>query len=151
MRKLMIRQLEQQLSKLRPCLEVDRPSVGWIKTIREALGMTAEQLGKRLNVSQQRISELEKNEIEGNAALKSIRGAAEALNCHFVYFLVPNEPIERILEKQAEKIAQKRLAILSHSMELEDQLVNKTEQHLQISELVQELMTTKPKDLWNDK
>lgn len=147
----MIRQLEQQLSKLRPSLQVGRPSVGWVKTIREGLGMTAEQLGKRLNVSQQRISELEKNEAEGSVALKSIKAAAEALNCHFVYFLVPKEPIGQILENQAERIAQRRFATISHSMELEDQLVNKAEQRLQISELAQELLTARPKELWNDK
>lgn len=146
----MIRQLEQQLSWLQPTTKVSRPDFGWLKTIREAFGMTAAQLGKRLNVSQQRVSELEKNETEGTAALKSIQKAAEALNCDFVYFLIPREPIEQIIEKQAKKVASRRLAILSHSMELEDQLVSKKEQHRQMSDLAKELIETKPRELWND-
>ncbi|MEI6804969.1 MAG: mobile mystery protein A [Myxococcaceae bacterium] len=150
MRKLMIRQLEQQLRWLQSTTKVSRPALGWVKTMREAFGMTAGQLGKRLNVSQQRVSELEKNEIEGTAALKSIQAAADALNCDFVYFLIPREPIEEIIEKQAKKVASGRLAILSHSMELEDQLVSKKEQHQQISELAKELIDTKPRELWND-
>lgn len=149
MRKLMIRQLEQQLSWLQSATKVSRPALGWVKTMREAFGMTAGQLGKRLKVSQQRISELEKNETEGTAALKSIQAAAEALNCDFVYFLIPRGSIQQIIEKQAEKVASERLAILSHSMELENQLVSKKEHHQQMSELAKELIDTKPREIWN--
>ena len=146
----MIRQLEQEIKKLQIATQVNRPALGWIKAIREAFGMTARQLGKRLNVSQQRVSELEKNEKEGTAALKSMQMAAEALNCEFVYFLVPRESIEKTMEKQAEQVALKRLTTLSHSMELEDQLVSKKEQHRQIIEFAKELVDTKPRELWNE-
>lgn len=149
-RKLMIRQVEQQLRPLRAAVGIKRPASGWLKTIRELFGMTAEQLGKRLNVSQQRISELEKNEVEGTAALRSIETAANALNCDFVYFLIPRESPEEMMLRKAEKIAKQRLSIISHSMELENQQVSKKEQERQIKELAQELLRTRPKEIWNE-
>ena len=150
MRKLMIRQLDQVVGKISGLNKIQRPNVGWIKTLREAFGMTAEQLGKRLHVSQQRVSELEKNEVEGIAMLKSIKAAAEALECEFVYFLIPKSPIGKILKQRAEHVAKKHLSHLTHSMELEAQGVSNKERYEQITELAQELLNKKPKELWDE-
>jgi len=70
---------------------IRRPERGWIRAIRDALGINGPQLARRLGVSKQRISVLEKAEIEGGASLNSIRQAADALNCDLVYALVPRE------------------------------------------------------------
>jgi len=77
---------------------IRRPERGWIRTIRDALGISGPQLARQLGVSKQRISALEKAEIEGGASLNSIRQAADALNCNLVYALIPRE------EKVADKV-----------------------------------------------
>ena len=59
-------QLDKRFSKLRPFVQVARPSRGWIRAIREALGMTTGQLAKRLGVQQPRVIVLERCEADGN-------------------------------------------------------------------------------------
>jgi len=70
---------------------IQQPQRGWIRAIRDALGVSGPQLAFRLGVSKQRISALEKAEIEGGASLNSIRQAADALDCDLVYALVPRD------------------------------------------------------------
>ncbi|MFM8648094.1 MAG: helix-turn-helix domain-containing protein, partial [Methylocystis sp.] len=76
--------LDRRLTALRAEPLITPPS-GWIKAIRESLGMTAEQLARRMGVVQSRVSTLEKAECSGTPSLKSLRQAAEAMNCTLVY------------------------------------------------------------------
>jgi predicted DNA-binding mobile mystery protein A len=66
------------------------PNRGWIKAIREALGMTTVQLAKRLGVKQPSVTALEQSEAKGTIELATLRRVAEALDCVLVYALVPN-------------------------------------------------------------
>ena len=48
--------------RLKPLKETDlnlRPPRGWIKAVREALGMTSAQLGRRISVSQPQVLKME--------------------------------------------------------------------------------------------
>ncbi len=65
------------------------PPGGWIRSKRTKMGITGRQLASKLGVTKQRISALEKAEISGAASLKSMRQAAEAMGCEFVYALIP--------------------------------------------------------------
>jgi DNA-binding MarR family transcriptional regulator len=40
------------------------PRAGWIRTLREALGMTATQLARRMGVAQPTVTKLEQSEVE---------------------------------------------------------------------------------------
>ena len=73
--------------------------------IRDALGMTTAQFGRRLGVSQPRIIELEKSEVTGNVTLHTLQRAAEVLNCRLVYALVPERPLAEIVNERAALIA----------------------------------------------
>ena len=53
-----------------------RPSKGWIRAIRDALGMTAEQLGERMGVSQPTVQGLETSEADDAIQLKRMSGYA---------------------------------------------------------------------------
>ena len=65
-------QLDKRFAKLKPLTnEAARPSRGWIRAIREALGMTTGQLAKRLGVHQPRVIELERGEATGNCTVKA--------------------------------------------------------------------------------
>ena len=132
MKDLMKRQVMRELHKLSDMRLVIKPQMGWIRTIREALGMSAEQLGKRLSIIQQRVSAIEKAEPKGTLKLKTLEEVSLALNCDLIYFLVPKEPLENMLERQANKVARKRIEKSSHSMDLEEQSISREEKERQI-------------------
>ena len=68
-------QLDKRFSKLRPFAQAARPSRGWIRVIREALGMTTGQFAKRLGVQQPRVIVLERGEADGNITMKTLERA----------------------------------------------------------------------------
>ena len=102
--------LDTQLKPLRDMEPLIRPGRGWIKAIREAIGMTTGQFARRLGVSQPRVAALEKAEADGVVTLKRLRQAAEALDCDFVYALVPRKPLEQVVKDRARDIAERQLA-----------------------------------------
>jgi predicted DNA-binding mobile mystery protein A len=82
-----------------------RPLAGWIKPIRSALCMTKKQFSERMGVHLSRVSKIEKAEIDDSITVKSMRRAAEALNCEFVYAIVPRSTLTL---KELIKIQEKR-------------------------------------------
>ncbi|HUB91288.1 MAG TPA: mobile mystery protein A [Dyella sp.] len=98
-----------------------RPNQGWIRAIRQALGMTAEQLGHRMGVTQATLSGLEASEISGSIRLATLRKAAEAMHCTLVYAFVPSTSLENIMQDQARKVANEQLKPVEHTMLLENQ------------------------------
>jgi predicted DNA-binding mobile mystery protein A len=150
-RRIMRNQLDtsfEQLSKLR---SFQPPVKGWLRSIREALGMTGKQLGERLEVSQPRVVKMEKDEISGALTLKSMRQAAEAMNCVFVYAVVPRTSLDETIRQQALKVAGKRLSHTSHTMLLEDQMVSNDEQKKMLEDKVEDLIRDIPSDFWSNK
>lgn len=112
-----------------------KPPQGWIRTIREALGMTSTQLERRMGLSQPRIIQMEKN--EKNLKIATLKKAATALGCRLVYALVPNEPIEEKLRDRAREKAAALTRKVHINMALENQQVDST---AQIDELASELL-----------
>jgi predicted DNA-binding mobile mystery protein A len=99
------------------------PKDGWIRSIRQSLGMSAMDLGNRLGIARQSILALEKSELEGRIQIDSLKKVAEAMDCTLVYALVPKSSLEDFVQKQIQKIAKENLIKVSHSMKLEDQEV----------------------------
>jgi predicted DNA-binding mobile mystery protein A len=147
---LMNRQVSRELGKLTKIGQIARPPSGWIRSIREALGMTTSQLAKKLGVIQQRVSTIEDAERRGALKISSLEQVASALNCRLVYFLIPAEPLEKMLEQRARIVAKRRLDLSTHSMDLEDQAVSDEEKRRQFEELVKELLMKRPKELWDE-
>jgi predicted DNA-binding mobile mystery protein A len=77
------------------------PSRGWIREIREALMMSQFELGQRMGVSQPRVAQIERHEPNGLVQLETIRRAAAALGCSLLYVLVPEQPLQRMVRRQA--------------------------------------------------
>ena len=111
---------------LAPLLKLPRrrPQRGWVRAIRDALGMTAEQLGDRSGVTQSTIQRLETSEAADTIQLNSLRRLAEGLGCELVYVLVPRETLSATYDAAARDVARRELAQVSHSMALEDQAVD---------------------------
>ncbi len=149
-KRLVREQLEDSLQRLAPLRSVSQPPKGWIRAIRDALGMTAKQLAARLGVSQQAVARIENNELAGAVTIKTMRRVAESLDCVFVCGFVPRSSLETTLRNQAERVAAKRLRQASHTMALEDQSLTKDEHQKVQSELVDELVATLPSNLWSE-
>jgi len=148
-KKLIREQLDASLQRLRPLLDVTAPPKGWIRAIRDALGMTAKQLANRLGVAQQAVARIEKDELAGSVTIKTMRRIAECLDCVFVYGFVPRTRLEETVARQAKKVAAQRLAQASQTMSLENQALSRRENEQALSALVDELIRTLPSNLWN--
>jgi predicted DNA-binding mobile mystery protein A len=149
-KKLVRQQLEITLQKFRPLLDISMPPKGWIRAVRDALGMNGRQLADRLNVTRQRVALIEKDELGSSATLKTMRRVAESLDCVFVYALVPRTSLEQTLHEQAKRLAKKRLARASHTMMLENQELSEIDQEQALNDMVKELIETQPSTLWDD-
>ena len=143
-------QLDKRLNILQNMDILARPPRGWIKAIREALGMTTAQLGKRMGVSQPRAVGIEKAETLGSLTLESLERAARALDCRLVYALVPRKKLELLVEDRARELAKKRLRATSHSMALENQRVDEVDELEHLKRLVQKLLDQPGSTLWED-
>lgn len=101
-----------------------RPSRGWLRAIRDALGMSGRQLGDRIGVSQQRVSKIEQSEADGTITLNSLRDAADALGCELVYALVPRTSLQGLVVERARQKAKEIVGAVDRTMRLEDQQVD---------------------------
>jgi predicted DNA-binding mobile mystery protein A len=149
-RHLVIDQLNVTLERLNQLKAVKTPHKGWIRAIRDALGMSGTQLAERLQVSRPRIPRLEQDELTGSVTLKTMRQTAEALDCVFVYALVPRTSLDDMIRTQAKKVAGTRLQRTSHTMLLEDQLISNSDQQREYDAMVDELVLEIPRDLWSE-
>jgi predicted DNA-binding mobile mystery protein A len=141
-------QLDKTLSGYAIVKQATSPVKGWIRAIREALGMSGKQLANRLKVSQPRIPKLEQDEVSGAVSLKTMRLAAEAMNCVFVYAIVPRGTLEETVRMQARRVAEARTRRVAHTMMLEAQSLSVEEQRTSLDAAVEELVREMPKDLW---
>jgi predicted DNA-binding mobile mystery protein A len=91
--------LDSDLERLRSA-QVPVPEHGWLRTIREALGLSMAEVGRRLGLPRQGILALERREALGAVSLKTLREAAAAFDAELVYAIVPRRPLDRMLEEQ---------------------------------------------------
>lgn len=142
--------LERRLAPLRE-INFTRPQRGWLRAMREALGMTTRQLAQRMGKSQSVIVDSEKSEARESISLASLRQAAEAMDCVLVYAIVPKEPIDDILRARATEVAELQLARASHTMALENQSLSGADQRAERERLIDELLRGPTTRLWDEK
>jgi predicted DNA-binding mobile mystery protein A len=128
----------------------NRPAKGWVRAIRDALGLTTRQYAARLGVHPSRVGALEMGEVDETLTLQSLRRAAEALDCRVVYALVPNQPLEAMLRQRAEHKADQQLQRVGHTMRLENQELTGAAHQRQREQLVDELLRGNPHRLWDE-
>jgi predicted DNA-binding mobile mystery protein A len=146
-----IRHLDSRFAALRPLAKSQRPPKGWLRAIRDALGMTTAQLGRRLDVSQPRIVELEQSEVSGSLSLNTLQRAAEALGCRLVYALVPEKPLAETVRDRAELLANRQTSAVEHSMRLEDQAVRDKRASRELRRQAIDDLMRRPARLWDEK
>ena len=146
--RLKLKQVEELAQPFRRLARAPAPRGGWVRAIREALGMSAKQLGTRVRVTRQTIENFERSEARGKITLDSLNKLAKALGCRVAYALVPEKPLSEIQRDQARAVAEGLLKTASHSMKLEAQSVSEKEQHRQRDRMVEALLHGNPKKLW---
>ena len=100
------------------------PRSGWIKAIRESLGISIHQLAGLLGIDKGNVSRLEQREVKKKITLESIHKVAEAMDCEFIYAIVPKNSIpslDAIVSQRADELAQEILTQAEHTMRLEKQ------------------------------
>ena len=149
-KKLILKQLDDTLKIFYPIRTMVAPPKGWIHAIRIGLGMSARQLGERMNVNRQRIDRIEQDEKQGRVTVNTLRNVAEAMDCEFVYGFVPRETLELTVRDQARRVAVKRMNRSNQMMRLEAQELGDAEKVQVLKELIDEIIETMPRNLWDE-
>lgn len=123
------------------------PIHGWIKAIRDSLGMSAKQLGVRLGITQPSVAALEKSEVKGTIELQTLRRVAEAMDCTVIYALVPNKRLETMVRDRARLTWSRMRTPIEHSMSLENQAVHAPLDDDLLDEYVR---SVNPRRLWDE-
>ena len=113
--------LDERLVPLGPASRYATPRLGWIRAVRDALGMSAADLATRMGISGASVRSLEETEMSGGIRLSSLRRAAEAMDCTLAYVFIPNESLEHTVQREAHLILDQQLGRVRQTMALEAQ------------------------------
>lgn len=144
-------QLDRFFDRSEEVLKYSMPKKGWIKEIREALGMSMNDLAERLNTQKQRIERMERDEVYGKVKVDTLRKVAEAMNCELVYFIVPKSSLQETIEKQARMTATEIASHVDTAMKLEMQGIPVTSHEQMIEDLTHQLVFDNDRRIWKSK
>lgn len=128
-----------------------RPTAGWLRAIREALGMTSAGLAARLEITASGLRKLEQAEASDAITLGTLRRVAEALDCDLQYALVPRRPLRDMRKQQALRLAQQCQQRAGRTMALEAQPIDAPSEGAQerLEAMAQEILRTSGARLWD--
>lgn len=118
--------LDERLPVLREATAAAvRPTRGWLRAVREAIGAKQGPIAQRMGVQRQSYARFETNEASGAISLNTLQKAADAMDCDVVYYLVPRPKVAMTYADLARRHDPKfkHLQASEHSMALEDQAV----------------------------
>jgi predicted DNA-binding mobile mystery protein A len=144
---LPLSQLDKVLTTWRS-LPRSLPGGGWLRAIRQALGMTTRQLAKSVGVTQAAVADAERSEAKGDITLATLRRYANAMDCDLVYALIPRRPLEEVVASRAEQLAREQVLRVRHSMSLENQLTDTEHLEREVASLRRQLLEGKRSRLW---
>jgi predicted DNA-binding mobile mystery protein A len=147
-RDLQIQQMDALLETWRTAQLSARPRSGWVRAIRESLGMSAAAFARRLGMTPVGVRKLESAEASDAITLASLRKLAQALDCELQYALVPRNSLQQQVRDRAEMVARERLRPIAHSMALGDQAVQGPQNKLQLEVAIKDLIEGSRRELW---
>ncbi|HQT82267.1 MAG TPA: mobile mystery protein A [Ferrovaceae bacterium] len=147
-RDLQLQQMDALLKTWKATQLSVRPKSGWVRAIRESLGMSAAAFARRLGMTPAGVRKLESAEASDAITLASLRKLAQALDCELQYALVPRTSLVQQVKNQAETVARERLRPIAHSMALEDQAVQEPQNKLQLELAIKDLIEGSRRELW---
>jgi predicted DNA-binding mobile mystery protein A len=124
-RELRVNQIDRSLKTFAGTQTVTRPQRGWLRSIREALGISMREVARKMRKTPQTVASFEKSEASDRITLQTLRHYAEAMDCELVYAVVPKfGSLKQVGEKRARQTAENDVRAVEHTMALEDQATN---------------------------
>lgn len=144
----LLHKLDQTLAILKPLRFVRRPEDGWIKCLREALGMSSAQLGDRTGLAVDSVKRTEQAEADGQVTVAELDQIAKGLGCTFVYGFIPDQSLKGMMQQRVRSLAETRVKHVSKIMYSEVEPLSPDEVEWQIKGLMKELFRQPPSTLW---
>ena len=88
-RALMRDRADRELRLYRALVKKARTYPGWLRRVRQSLGLHVTDIAKSLDVNKSVIFRLEKSEDRKSISLRALEKAADAMDCRLVYAIVP--------------------------------------------------------------
>jgi len=130
--------------------QVDRQGIVWLRSLRNALGISLTQMAAKLSIAKQTMAAIEAREKEGSVTIKTMREVASALEMDFVYGFVPKAgTLEKLIENKARQVATDIVLRTSGTMALEDQENSQMRLKAAVEEMTEKLKKEIPKHLWD--
>ena len=148
MRQLRLDQVEASVAAYSDLINRRPPPRGWLKAIRESLGLTERLQAERLGMTGSSLHKSELAEAEERITLGQLRKLADGLDCELVYALVPRKPLTQVVEDRARSIALREVSAVAHTMSLEDQRPATDRLRKQVEQRTAELLRGRWSDLW---
>ena len=148
MRQLRLEQVQASIAAYSDLTNRRPPPRGWLKAIRESLGLTERQQADRLGITGSTLHKSESAEAEERITLGQLRKLADGLDCELVYALVPRKPLTQVVEDRARSIALQEVSGVAHTMSLEDQRPATDRLRKQVEQRTAELLRGRWSDLW---
>ncbi len=145
---LRLSQMDLRLTALKAADLPRPPKVGWIKSIRTAMGMTATSLSRRLHITTEGVRQIEKAEAEQRITMTTLVKVADALNCDVHYVLIPRIPLTQQLNNRARELARQHMKAVSHTTALEDQKLDEKSEQIQLDVLAMSFLNGPRRDFW---
>jgi predicted DNA-binding mobile mystery protein A len=124
-RELRVNQIDRSLEPFAGTQAVRRPQRGWLRSVREALGISMRDVARKMRKTPQTVASFEKSEASDRITLQTLRHYAEVMDCELVYAIVPKfGSLKQLGEKRARQTAEKDVRAVEHTMALEDQATN---------------------------
>jgi predicted DNA-binding mobile mystery protein A len=148
MKQLRLEQVQASVAAYSDLTNRRPPPRGWLKAIRESLGLTERQQADRLGITGSALHKSESAEAEERITLGQLRKLANGLDCELVYALVPRQPLTQVVEDRARSIALQEVSGVAHTMSLEDQRPAIDRLRKQVEQRTAELLRGRWSDLW---
>ena len=147
-RELQLEQMDALLTSWRATQISSRPKLGWVRAIRESLGMSAVAFARRLGMSDAGVHKLEKAEASDSITLASLRKMAEALDCELQYVLLPRTSLKQHLIDRAKLVVNEQISPIRQSMAREGQSVKESQNKFHYEIAIKELLEGSRRELW---
>jgi predicted DNA-binding mobile mystery protein A len=147
---LQLQQLNKKMLAFASLQKLTPPPTGWLKAIRLALGISSQQVAKKLSVTRQGVHDIERREKDRSITLKALHEVANALDMQLVYGFVPKDgSLDALIDRKARALAKQIVLRTSNTMKLEDQENSQERIEKAIEERVSAIKLDMPKALWD--
>lgn len=142
-------QLEARFREIRR-LNLVAPKKGWLKSIRESLGLTGVQMARRLRVTPAAVAQLENSEANKTISLATLESTARTLGCTLAYVIIPNENLHETMRHRAGQLVGRSKKRVAHTMDLEGQRTKSTKHSVRDSLEESYLILKLSREFWDD-